>query len=190
MITLIYSYLLYLFRYPIWISQEVYKAYLFPVYLGGVKQDANNLIESASAINLFYFLDTTVKRGDERGKLWEEGFMSLLAKHQFENITVARFISTTLQTELEANTHSLVPFFSITIIIMLVFSVGTCMMSDWVLSKPWLGLLGCVSAGIAVAASFGLAVYCGIEMIGINLAAPFLMLGKLIMLYLTNFILN
>jgi predicted RND superfamily exporter protein len=52
------------------------------------------------------------------------------------------------------------------------------MMADWVLSKPWLGLLGCVSAGLAVAAAFGLAVYCGVEMIGINLAAPFLMLGK------------
>jgi len=52
------------------------------------------------------------------------------------------------------------------------------MMADWVQSKPWLGLLGCVSAGLGVAASFGLCVYCGVDMIGINLAAPFLMLGK------------
>lgn len=165
-------------KYPIWINQEVYKAYFFPAYLGGVKEDINHLVDSAKAMNLMYFLDTTIKRGDVRAQLWEQGFMNLLAGYKFENITVARFISTTLQTELESNTQSLVPFFSITIIIMLVFSVCTCMMSDWVRSKPWLGLLGCISAGLAVAASFGLAVYCGIEMIGINLAAPFLMLGK------------
>lgn len=165
-------------KYPIWINHNIYKAYFFPAYLGGVQQDANDLVESAKAIHLMYFLDTTVKRGDVRGKLWEDAFMNHIASNKFKSISVARFVSTTLQTELEANTHSLVPFFSITIIIMLIFSVGTCMMADWVLSKPWLGLLGCMSAGLAVAAAFGLSVYLGIEMIGINLAAPFLMLGE------------
>ncbi|XP_054167709.1 patched domain-containing protein 3-like [Oppia nitens] len=164
-------------KYPIWINHNIYKAYFFPAYMGGVKEDANNLVESAKAIHLMYFLDTTIKKGDIRGHLWEQAFMKHIANTKFKSISVARFVSTTLQTELEANTHSLVPFFSITIIIMLIFSVGTCMMADWVLSKPWLGLLGCVSAGFAVAAAFGLCVYCGIEMIGINLAAPFLMLG-------------
>lgn len=45
-------------------------------------------------------------------------------------------------------------------------------------SKPWLGLLGNLSAVMATAAAFGLAMYLGIEFIGINLAAPFLMIGK------------
>lgn len=52
------------------------------------------------------------------------------------------------------------------------------MMGDTVRSKPWLGLLGNVSACMATAAAFGLAMYLGIEFIGINLAAPFLMIGK------------
>lgn len=165
-------------KYPIWINHEIYKAYFFPAYLGGVKQDINGLVGSAQAVNLMYFLDTSIKRGNERGAIWEKAFMQLLTTVDLEHVQAARFISTTLQTEIESNTQSLVPFFSITIIIMLVFSVCTCMMADWVRSKPWLGLLGCVSAGLAVAGSFGTAMYCGIDMIGINLAAPFLMLGK------------
>lgn len=52
------------------------------------------------------------------------------------------------------------------------------MMGDVVRSKPWLGLMGNVSAVMATAAGFGLAMYLGIEFIGINLAAPFLMIGK------------
>lgn len=52
------------------------------------------------------------------------------------------------------------------------------MMGDVVRSKPWLGLMGNVSAVMATSAAFGLAMYLGIEFIGINLAAPFLMIGK------------
>jgi hypothetical protein len=52
-------------------------------------------------------------------------------------------------------------------------------MADWVRAKPWLGLLGNISACMGTAAAFGVTMYLGIEFIGINLAAPFLMLGKL-----------
>jgi hypothetical protein len=52
------------------------------------------------------------------------------------------------------------------------------MMADTVRSKPWLGLLGNLSAIMATMAAFGAAMYMGIQFIGINLAAPFLMIGK------------
>lgn len=165
-------------RYPLWINREARKAYFFPANLGGVTKDPNNFIESAKAVSLLYFLDISIKRGDDRAAIWENKFITYIEHLKFNHISVARFISTTLRTELEANTQSLVPFFSVTVIIMIVFSVATCMMADWVRSKPWLGLLGCVSAGLGVAASFGICAYVSVDMIGINLAAPFLMLGK------------
>lgn len=64
------------------------------------------------------------------------------------------------------------------------------MMGDWVRSKPWLGLLGNISAVMATAAAFGCAIYLGISFIGINLAAPFLMIGKFLhnMFYSNDFI--
>ena len=97
---------------------------------------------------------------------------------EFETITVARFVSHTLETELENNTNSVVPFFGVTITIMLLFSVSSVMMGDWVRTKPWLGFIGVVSAALSCCAAFGFLIYLGVEFIGINMAAPFLMLGK------------
>lgn len=58
------------------------------------------------------------------------------------------------------------------------------MMGDTVRSKPWLGLLGNVSAAMATAAAFGFAIYMRVEFIGINLAAPFLMIGEFMLGFL------
>lgn len=52
------------------------------------------------------------------------------------------------------------------------------MMTDWVRSKPWLGFLGNLSAGMATISAFGACMYFGVDFIGINLAAPFLMIGN------------
>jgi hypothetical protein len=96
----------------------------------------------------------------------------------FKHISTARFASRTLELEFEANTQTVIPYFASTFSVMALFSVVTCMMTDWVRSKPWLGLLGNVSAGMATVSAFGLCCYLGIDFIGINLAAPFLMIGK------------
>lgn len=96
----------------------------------------------------------------------------------FKHIATARFASRTLELELEENTRTIVPYFSSTFILMALFSVVTCMMTDWVRSKPWLGLLGNVSAAMATVAAFGLCIYLGVDFIGLNLAAPFLMIGE------------
>jgi patched domain-containing protein len=96
----------------------------------------------------------------------------------WEHISTARFASRTLDLELEKNTRTVVPYFSTTFIIMVLFSVTSCMMGDWVRSKPILGLLGTVSAIAGTLAGFGFICYCGVKFIGINLAAPFLLVGE------------
>ncbi|GBP38539.1 Patched domain-containing protein 3 [Eumeta japonica] len=115
------------------------------------------------------------------GAAWEDAFLDAVGVAEdtgrFKHISIARFASRTLDHELEKNTKTVVPFFSSTFILMGIFSVVTCMMADWVRSKPWLGLLGNCSAVMATAAAFGCAIYLGISFIGINLAAPFLMIG-------------
>lgn len=168
--------------YPTWLNERTLKAYYFPSHLGGVITDSNNTLRTAEALSLIYFLDVSAKHAQERAEVWEQRFLQFVQELQESSpqVHVARFVSSTLKDELERNTHTLVPFFSVTVLIMIGFSVATCASSDWVRSKPWLGMLGCVSAGLAVAASFGACMYAGVPMIGINLAAPFLMLGELL----------
>ena len=116
------------------------------------------------------------------GAAWEEAFLKAVGDAEdggtFQHISTARFASRTLELEFEANTQTVIPYFASTFTFMALFSVITCMMTDWVRSKPWLGLLGNISAGMATVSAFGLCCYLGIDFIGINLAAPFLMIGK------------
>lgn len=102
----------------------------------------------------------------------------MMEEMSFANINVSRFVSRTLETELENNTNSVIPYFGVTITVMLLFSMGSVMMGDWVRTKPWLGFVGVLSAALSCFASFGFLIYLGVEFIGINLAAPFLMLGE------------
>lgn len=92
-------------------------------------------------------------------------------------IDIIRFSSLSMERELENNTNSVIPFFALNLAVMIAFCIVTCMMTDWVKSKPLLGFLGVVSAVLATIAALGMVMYCGVPFIGINLAAPFLMLG-------------
>lgn len=95
-----------------------------------------------------------------------------------ENLVVTFFTSRTLETELEENTNSVVPYFGLTVGIMLVFCLISVTMGDCVRSKTLLGLAGILCAGLSCIAAFGLLIYIGVPFIGINMAAPFLMLGE------------
>ena len=165
--------------YPIWLSTDTFRAYPLPMYLGGFTLDTEdaNTIESVEAISLFYFLDTTEEWMVKRGSSWEAAFLATVKEARLPNLRVYRFTSLTLEQELEENTNSVLPYFALNIGIMIIFCILTCMMTDWVKSKPLLGLLGVASAILASVTAFGLVMYLGMDFIGINLAAPFLMLG-------------
>merc|ERR1712106_274378 len=107
----------------------------------------------------------------------EASFLAIVKAQNLPNIKITRFSSLTLEQELEENTNSVIPYFSLNIGIMILFCIMTCMMTDWVKSKPLLGLFGVVSAILGSISAFGLVMYLGQRFIGINLAAPFLMLG-------------
>lgn len=167
--------------FPIMFNPVTWEAHAFPVFFGGSKV-VDDIIVSVPAVQLVWFVRTDTKAQlDGRGAAWEDAFLDTVGiaedTGRFKHISVARFASRTLDHELEKNTRTVIPFFSSTFILMGIFSIVTCMMGDWVRSKPWLGLLGNISAVMATAAAFGCAIYLGISFIGINLAAPFLMIG-------------
>ncbi|XP_055952841.1 patched domain-containing protein 3-like [Argiope bruennichi] len=155
------------------------RVYFLGGALGGVVTDENGVIVNCSAANLMYYLDWSTPRAKKMARIWEALFLETVEalNDQFDTISLAMFVSNTLTKELQKNTQSVVPFLSLTLFIMLAFSIVTCMMADWVTSKPWLGVIGCISSIMGVGAAFGLIMYFNLEFIGINLAAPFLMLG-------------
>ncbi|XP_042239196.1 patched domain-containing protein 3-like isoform X2 [Homarus americanus] len=162
--------------YPFMLNPNTFETYLFPHFFGGAVINSST-VQSVQALSIFYWLRTNTPTEDQDAALWEEALLQAMDGRDFGEITVARFVSRTLETELENNTNSVVPFFGVTVTIMVVFSVTSVMMGDWVRTKPWLGLIGVVSAALACVTAFGFLIYLGVEFIGINMAAPFLMLG-------------
>nr|XP_022905229.1 patched domain-containing protein 3 [Onthophagus taurus] len=167
--------------FPLMLNPVTWDTHVFPLYFGGTQLNEDGFIRSVPSVQLVYFANVDTKKLDAKGGAWEEVFLKIVQKEQnagtFKHIRIALFASKTLDHELEKNTRSVIPYFSSTFIIMAIFSVVTCMMADWVRSKPWLGLLGNISATMATLSAFGLCMYIGVDFIGINLAAPFLMIG-------------
>ncbi|CAH0556056.1 unnamed protein product [Brassicogethes aeneus] len=168
--------------FPLMFNPVTWDAHAFPVFFGGTVVSDDGLIISVPSVQLVYFGNAETKKYDELGTAWEDAFLDLIEEIQdkqniFKHIRIARFASRTLDHELEKNTKSVIPYFTSTFVIMAGFSVLTCMMTDWVRSKPWLGLLGNLSAAMATLCAFGVCMYAGVDFIGINLAAPFLMIG-------------
>ncbi|XP_074031747.1 patched domain-containing protein [Leptinotarsa decemlineata] len=168
--------------FPLMFNPVTWDAHAFPVFFGGTEVSEEGFIISVPSLQLAYFGNSDTKKLDKLGAAWEDAFLDLIEQLQdkenkFEHIRIARFTSGTLGHELEKNAQSVVPYFASTFIIMAVFSVVTCMMFDWVRSKPWLGLLGNISAAMATLCGFGFCMYAGVDFIGLNLAAPFLMIG-------------
>nr|CAH7721482.1 unnamed protein product [Callosobruchus chinensis] len=168
--------------FPLMFNPVTWDAHAFPVFFGGTQVSEDGLIISVPSVQLVYFANPDFKRTDKLGMAWEDAFLDLIERLQdkenrFDHIRIARFSSRTLDHELEKNAKSVMPYFTSSFGIMALFSVVTCMMFDWVRSKPWLGLLGNVSAAMATLCAFGICMYAGVDFISINLAAPFLMIG-------------
>ncbi len=165
--------------YPMWFDLETFDRVTFPFLVGGVKlNEEDHTIASIFVGSLNYFLSTASKNEADRGAKWEDALLRIVDTIPFRYIDLAKSTSLTLEKELNENTRSVVPYFSLNIGIMIAFCILTCMMTDWVKSKPLLGFCGIASCVCATLASFGFIMYLGMPFTGINLAVPFLMLGK------------
>nr|XP_006820668.1 PREDICTED: patched domain-containing protein 3-like [Saccoglossus kowalevskii] len=102
--------------------------------LGGVGIMGDNVVKSAKAIQLFYYL-------------------------------------------LNKSLERLVPRFVVTCCAVVLFSIMCCSSFDCVVSKPWLGLLGVLTASMAILSAVGLLGFCKVDFISAVASMPFLILG-------------
>ena len=145
--------------------------------LGGVKVDSEGVVERAEALHMFYYLQDD----NEVSFKWEDEFLEYLSLTTFQHIKVSRTTSRTIEKDLAENTDlqgKLLPKVTVALVILTLFTIGSCIMSDAVRSKPWLGVLGVLSAGQAIVSTFGLMSFCGVLYSDIVAAMPFLILGE------------
>ncbi|KAK9977225.1 hypothetical protein ABG768_019046 [Culter alburnus] len=142
--------------------------------IGGVELDSSKLT-SAKAVRLFYFLD---EKKTKENPYWLDGFLKLLSNYtEQKTVHVSYFTSISRQNEFETNSDSIIPLFSVTYILAIAISILSCLRLDCVRTKVWVAVLGVVSAGMSVLASFGLLLFCGMPFAMTVETAPFLILG-------------
>ncbi|XP_067280252.1 patched domain-containing protein 3-like [Pseudorasbora parva] len=144
--------------------------------IGGVELKPNSSeMTSARAVRLFYFLD---EKKTEENRSWLDGFLKVLSNStEQKTVHVSYFTSISRQNELEINSKSVVPLFSLTYSLAITVSILSCMRFDCVRTKVWVAGFGVVSAGMAVLTSFGLLLFCGMPFAMTVASAPFLILG-------------
>eukprot|EP00058_Branchiostoma_floridae_P003511 XP_002588999.1 hypothetical protein BRAFLDRAFT_87471 [Branchiostoma floridae] len=150
-------------------------------HLGGVTflNGTEDTVESAEALQLHYYVrwDDSDQENDVISARWEEAFLTELPMFTSTEIDVAMFTSQSRENELNSVSNGIIPLFSITFTIIITFAVCSLSDTDAVRAKPWLGMLGVVSAGLAIVSSMGLVLYCGVKFISIVASMPFLCLG-------------
>ncbi|KAL7883557.1 hypothetical protein SRHO_G00012150 [Serrasalmus rhombeus] len=144
--------------------------------VGGVtlKPDSQ-IIESAEAIRLFYFLqDNITSETDE----WLLAFLNVfLEQLSSETLSVSYFTSLSRQEEFKKSPKTVIPFFSVTYFLAIAISIISCLRLDCVRNKVWVATFGVLSAGLAVLSSFGLLLLCGMPFAMTVATSPFLILG-------------
>lgn len=162
-------------KYPI--TTSAYTIIPYSSNLGGVTVDEYDYVTSAKAVRLLYVLDATDPQKMKLNGEWEDLFLSVINNITAENITIYKFSSNAVKWEFTRTVLAAIPLYVMLVIIMVIFSMVTCCTTDWIVSKPWLGIIGIVSVVLALGSGFGFTIYCGFPFIDISLTVPFLLLG-------------
>ncbi|KAI8490088.1 Patched domain-containing protein 3 [Branchiostoma belcheri] len=147
--------------------------------LGDVSlKDGTETVKKAGALKLVYHLRSSQDDDDRRSEMWEKAFLNKMAAFSSDVITVTWSSSHSLESEITDMTTRAVPSLAAyTGSMLLAFAVLSCVMRDPVRSKPFLGMVGVLGAGMAVMATLGLFSYCGVSFNNLVAAMPFLVIG-------------
>ncbi|XP_066530217.1 patched domain-containing protein 3-like [Hoplias malabaricus] len=158
------------------ITFPFYHGVFLGVEVGGVTlKSGSQVIESAEAIRLFYFLQDNIQdKTDE----WLHAFLhSFSDQPHSKTLSVSYFTSISRQEEFKKSPKTVLPFFSVTYFLSIAISILSCLRLDCVRNKVWVATFGVLSAGLAVLCSFGLILLCGMPFAMTVATSPFLILG-------------
>ena len=154
--------------------------------LGGVTVDENRRdeegnapIESVEAMRLTYFLRAIKDEDNRRGARWEKSFQEIVREFKSDQMKIVSSTSEIVNQEINATITDAINLGIITFWVLVIFCTIACMMADWVLSKPWLGIVGLLTACLSLIAAFGVMGYSGIPFAVLAGATPFLIIGTL-----------
>ncbi|KAI8510152.1 Patched domain-containing protein 3 [Branchiostoma belcheri] len=140
--------------------------------LGGVEiSEVNNrTVLSSKALHLVYNVQKNLGQ-------WIDTFRRICSEFQSEIITVNYITVTSVDDEVSTIPARVAVYIGVAVGLLILFAVVSCMMLDWVLTKPWLAVVGVLSAVLAIVSSTGSVLLAGETFSSLTTAIPFLLLG-------------
>ncbi|XP_067137848.1 patched domain-containing protein 3-like [Centruroides vittatus] len=172
-----YKVLKYRVKYLIILDELLYSYEEYASSVGGMIIDKNGYLINFKAVRLLYLLDISDKRKENAIKNWKIAFNELLQSKQFNHISISFINDYVVDKEIQKFTDRLLLRLPIVFIIVVAFSLVTCMTNDWVKSKPWLGPSTCISAALAIVSGLGIMRFAGVTYIDFNIALCYVILG-------------
>ena len=155
-------------------------------YFGDV-HTMNGEIISASAFSINYFLKHSPDYANEISKEWETLIMDIIRNFESDLINVYGFHSESLDEAQRNLALSAIAYVVASFTILIIFATVSCVMiRDYRQSKPWLGIMGVISATLALVSAVGFLCYCGVPFNQVTISMPFIILGKLISFTITK----
>ena len=149
--------------------------------LGGVKLMENSTyIAEAKAMRIIYYVKYTNQKEEILANTWFKALLDALQMYEQDTpgYIIYRSAANSLTVQFDDASKDIMPKFAAPLALLITFSILSSMMSDWVRSKPWLALLGVISAGLALVSTFGLLSALGTRAVPQVGLVPFLTIGK------------
>uniref|UniRef100_A0AC35G5Y7 SSD domain-containing protein n=1 Tax=Panagrolaimus sp. PS1159 TaxID=55785 RepID=A0AC35G5Y7_9BILA len=159
-----------------WPVMKFFENKLFlPNNFYGVTLDSENAnIERIEMIHLIYHVagyedipSETISRAVEKS-------LREALDERIHHLNSAMFSLSILKDEMQKNTTYTFPFISLTVFLLMSFTIGSCMTGDWITSKPIEALMGVFVSSLAIVSSGGLLFAMGIPYISQVTVMPFL----------------
>ncbi|CAB3398663.1 unnamed protein product [Caenorhabditis bovis] len=149
--------------------------FFLPTHFYGVRTGGPLGIEYIDMIHLIYQIPSyRDKTSDQVSKAFEIALKEVLAKEDY--IETSMFSLSILRDEMQKNATYTIPFISLTALLLICFTVASCMTDNWVTSKPIEAMIGILVSSMAIVSTGGLLFASGQPFINQVTVMPFIAL--------------
>lgn len=146
--------------------------------MGGVSTDEEQFVKDLKAVRLIYFIDITNSSMEEMSTSWEEEFLKIVSGIPLVYLQISKLSGISIDKELDDIFLNMILYIIISGVLMMSFATVSCMTTDWISSKPLIGISAFLSPLLGVVSAFGLMFFCGMKFIYQHLIVLMIVLGK------------
>ncbi|VDM41707.1 unnamed protein product [Toxocara canis] len=152
--------------------------FFLPLHLYGVELGGDDGIKAIEMIHLHYPIPATESESAESvSDALEIALREYLARNESRLIKTSMFSLSMLKNEMNKNAKYTFPFISLTILLLVSFTIFSCMTGDWITSKPLEALMGVLSSSFAIISGAGFMFLLGVPFVSQVTVMPFLALA-------------